>query len=90
TAGSVWVHEYIHSQRAFTLAPEMRWFNEASATYFSYRVMEEQYHEVSDADVQNRLFRKDTYPDTTLSTPSEWDGTHGNYHRGVDDVEQLR
>jgi hypothetical protein len=82
-AGSVWVHEYIHSQGEFTLAPEMRWFEEASATYFSYRVMEEQYHEVSDADVQNRLFRKDTYPDTTLANPAEWDGTHADYHRGA-------
>lgn len=81
--GSVWVHEYIHSQGAFTVAPEMQWFTEASATYFSYRVMEEQYHEVSDADVRNRLIRKDTYTNTTLANPTEWDGTHADYHRGA-------
>lgn len=83
TAGSVWIHEYIHSQRAFTLTPEMQWFNEASATYFSYRVMEEQYHAVSDEDVQNRLFRKDTYHDAPLANPAEWEGTHADYYRGA-------
>ncbi|WP_259517630.1 hypothetical protein [Halanaeroarchaeum sp. HSR-CO] len=83
TVGSVWIHEYVHSQRSFALAPEMRWFSEASATYYSYRVMEEQYDPVTDEDVRERLMLEDTYPETTLSNPAEWTGTRANYHRGA-------
>ncbi|MGM0398964.1 MAG: hypothetical protein ACQEQY_08220 [Halobacteriota archaeon] len=83
TVGSVWIHEYVHSQRSFQLAPEMRWFSEASATYYSYRVMEEQYDPVTDADVRERLMVEDTSPETTLSSPAEWKGTRAEYHRGA-------
>lgn len=83
TAGSVWVHEYVHSQRAFELAPEMRWFDEASATYFSYRVMQEQYEPVTDEDVQSRLRAQGDYPETTLANHEEWSGTRADYHRGA-------
>ncbi|MFW6002980.1 MAG: hypothetical protein ACOCPT_00980 [Halanaeroarchaeum sp.] len=82
-AGSVWVHEYVHAQRSFELAPEMRWFSEGSATYFSYRVMEAQYHGVADEDVRDRLMAKDTAPQTALADPSAWAENRANYHRGA-------
>lgn len=81
-AGSVWIHEYVHTQRQMTLAEDMRWFSEASATYFSYRVMEEQYDPVSDTDVRQRIATGGTYPDTALSRPDQWEGTRANYERG--------
>lgn len=83
TAGSVWIHEYVHAQRSFEVAPEMRWFTEASATYFSYRVMEEQYDGVTDEDVRDRLMTQDRAPDVALANPSVWEGTQANYHRGA-------
>lgn len=81
-AGSVWIHEYVHTQRQMTLTEDMRWFSEASATYFSYRVMEEQYDKVSDDDVRNRIASGETYPTIALSDPDQWNDTLANYDRG--------
>lgn len=82
-AGSVWVHEYVHAHQAFALEPEMRWFREASATYLSYRVMEEQYGPVTDADVRARVTASPDYSGTALANYSAWDGPHAAYDRGA-------
>jgi len=80
---SVWVHEYVHAQQDFRLESGMRWFREASATYLSYRVMAEQYGEVTDRDVRDRLAASPRYPDTALANRSAWTDTHADYHRGA-------
>lgn len=80
---SVWVHEYVHARQGFRLTARMQWFREASATYLSYRVMEEQYREVEEGDVYRRLASTDRYPDTALATRSAREGTHADYHRGA-------
>jgi len=80
---SVWIHEYVHAKRAFALAPEMRWFSEASATYFSVRMLEEQFEGVTEADVRNRLAVIDDYEDTPLSSRAAWEDTHADYDRGA-------
>lgn len=82
-AGSVWIHEYVHAREDVELGPGMAWFDEASATYLSYRVMEEQYDGVTDADVRNRLASSDAYPETSLADRSSWNGTEANYDRGA-------
>jgi len=81
-AGSVWIHEYVHTQRQMALAEDIRWFSEASATYFSYRVMEEQYDRVSEDDVRHRIGSGDDYPTIALSDPDQWNDSLANYKRG--------
>lgn len=80
---SVWVHEYVHARQGFRLTTRMRWFREASATYLSYRVMEEQYRDVEEADVYRRLTSTERYPDTALATRPAREGTRADYHRGA-------
>lgn len=82
-AGSVWIHEYVHAREDVALGPGMEWFGEASATYLSYRVMEEQYDGVTDADVRDRLSGSDDFPETALADRTSWDGSHADYHRGA-------
>lgn len=81
--GSVWIHEYVHARQNFQLAPEMRWFREASAEYLSYRVLQEQYSAVSEADIRDRL---DAYPadeDVILANRTTWAGSGAEYHVGA-------
>ncbi|MFT4891915.1 MAG: hypothetical protein ACI9YT_002851, partial [Halobacteriales archaeon] len=80
---SVWIHEYVHAKRTVVLAPEMRWFGEASATYFSFRMLEEQFEGVTEGDVRDRLAVIGDYEDTALSSRAAWDGTHADYDRGA-------
>ncbi|ELZ20205.1 hypothetical protein C475_20567 [Halosimplex carlsbadense 2-9-1] len=42
TAEAVWLHEYVHTRQSFRLAPEMRWFREASAEYYAAQLAHEQ------------------------------------------------
>ncbi len=81
--GSVWLHEVIHTRQSFTLDREMKWFREASAEYLSYRVMQEQYGQVTDSDVRARLDAVPDYREARLSTPSTWDGNTVDYTKGV-------
>lgn len=81
--GSVWIHEYLHARQSFSLDTGMEWFGEASAEYLSYRIMQEQYRNVTDDDVLARLDADRTYPDSPLSAPSEWASNDVPYTRGV-------
>lgn len=80
---SVWIHEYVHAQQAFTLEPEMQWFRQASATYLSSRIMQEQYGKVTDADVRARLSANPTSEETALANHSAWNGSRAPYYRGT-------
>ena len=80
--GSVWLHEYVHTRQGYDAETEMSWFTEASAEYLSYRIMAEQYDEVTDDDVVSRLESLPEHPDATLSEPSTWDGESVDYTRG--------
>ncbi|MFQ3294412.1 MAG: hypothetical protein ACI8VE_001483 [Natrialbaceae archaeon] len=82
-ASSVWIHEYVHAKRNVSLAGDMRWFSEASATYFSMRMLEEQYEGVTEADVRERLAALPEHEDTPLSSRTAWDDTHADYDRGT-------
>lgn len=81
--GSVWLHEIIHTRQSFTLDREMKWFREASAEYLSYRVMQEQYGQVTDSDVRARLNAVPDYHEAKLSTPSTWNRSSVDYTKGV-------
>lgn len=80
---SVWIHEFVHARQNARLEPGMQWFTEASAEYLSYRVMEEQYEEVSEADVRDRFESIPTYVGTELADPSTWRDTDADYLQGA-------
>ncbi|MEF8757296.1 MAG: hypothetical protein V5A33_03560 [Halobacteriales archaeon] len=80
---SVWIHEYVHAKRNVALGPSMRWFSEASATYFSIRMLEEQFEGVTEGDVRDRLAVIDDHEDTPLSSRAAWEDTHADYDRGA-------
>lgn len=80
---SVWIHEFVHARQDFRLTAEMDWFTEASAEYLSYRVMEEQYEEVSEADVRARFESIGAYVGTELANHSTWRGSDADYHKGA-------
>jgi hypothetical protein len=82
-ATSVWIHEYVHTRQGFELAPEMRWFREASATYLSARLLEEQYEGVTERDVRTRLEATPDHPRTALANRSAWSDTTADYERGA-------
>ena len=82
-ASSVWIHEYVHTRQGFDLTSEMRWFREASATYLSARLLEEQYEGVTERDVRTRLEATPDHPGTALANRSAWDDTSADYERGA-------
>jgi hypothetical protein len=61
----------------------MQWFREASAEYLSYRVMEEQYGEVTESDVRERLDAYPTHEDVILGNQTTWAGSGAEYHVGA-------
>jgi len=81
--GSVWIHEYIHARQNFQLGTEMAWFREASAEYLSYRVLEEQYAEVTESDVRDRLTAFPDHEGVTLANQTTWRDTSADYHVGA-------
>ena len=81
--GSVWIHEYLHARQNFRLDPEMTWFREASAEYLSYRIMEEQYGEVTETDLQARLEAFPAHEGVALANQTTWRGTSANYYVGA-------
>jgi len=81
--GSVWIHEYIHARQNFQLGPEMAWFREASAEYLSYRVLEEQYDEVTESDIRERLTAFRDHEGVVLGNRTTWRETSADYHVGA-------
>jgi hypothetical protein len=74
TTDNTWVHEYIHAQQNFNLAPEMWWFTEGSAEYLTHRIMQEQ-SPITEQSVRADLLKQKQYDGTTLANPSDWSGT---------------
>lgn len=81
--GSVWLHEYVHARQGFTTACEMTWFREASAEYLSFRIMEEQHPDLTDADVRDRLDSLPEHRDASLANCSRETDRSVDYTRGV-------
>ena len=82
-AGSVWIHEFIHARQEFALDPDLRWFTEASATYLTYRAMEEQYDGVTETDVRDRLAGTTAHPHASLANHSAGAASRIDYERGT-------
>jgi hypothetical protein len=73
TTDNTWIHEYIHAQQNFNLAPQMWWFTEGSAEYLTHRIMQEQ-SPITEQSVRASLSMQDQYDGTALAEPSDWAG----------------
>ncbi len=82
-ATSVWIHEYLHTQQTFATAPEMAWFREASATYFSARMLEAQYYEVGEPAVREWIAARDDFEEVVLANEATWGHSNADYYRGA-------
>ena len=77
---SVWLHEYVHTRQDFRLAPEMRWFREASAEYYAARLAYEQ-DRISRAAMEEHIGGSPTT--AALTTPASWEDPHAPYTKGA-------
>ncbi len=82
-ASNPWLHEYVHSRQDLTLTPEMRWFREASASYYAALLTFEQ-HRVDYDAFRDRVAAGATgsAADAVLTNRSTWTG-RPNYDRGA-------
>ncbi|WP_338728361.1 hypothetical protein [Haladaptatus sp. DJG-WS-42] len=87
TPNNVWLHEYVHTRQAFTLAPEMQWLREASAEYYGARLAAEQ-GLVSEREAQ-QFVTKPGYEDAVLAEPASWDSRAVPYTKGMRTLATL-
>lgn len=79
---SVWIHEYIHSVQNFETEDEMQWFREASATYLTMRFLGEQYQDVGEPAVRDRMLGlQDSM--VCLCNVTACQETNAHYYRGA-------
>lgn len=75
TADNVWLHEYVHTRQDYAATTDVRWFTEASATYYAALLTLGQGRIGFDA-FHRRLALGTRQRDTTavLADPATWDG----------------
>ena len=80
---NVWVHEYVHTRQNYDLAADLRWFTEASATYYSALATFEQ-DRISFKQFRDLLARgeRPIHVDSVLADPESWQ-RNANYHVGA-------
>lgn len=94
--GNTWTHEYVHTHQDFRLRTDMRWFSEASATYYATIIpyqcgindsptklttqLSANMDDISEPSGSGRQLGG--YNDTVLSNPDSW-GTGAEYSRGA-------
>lgn len=83
SADNAWIHEYVHSRQQFSLAPEMRWFREASASYYAALLTFEQGH-IGYDEFRARIAagQRSAYDDAVLADQSTWE-RYPAYDRGA-------
>lgn len=93
--GSTWVHEYIHTHQEMQLSRDMRWFTEASATYYG-AVIPYQCGDYDPREFNNSMQTEmdpilppgannsvtEPYTETVLANPETW-GSEAQYRRGA-------
>lgn len=83
TASNTWLHEYVHTRQDYAAAADVRWFTEASASYYAAFLALDQDRIGFDA-FRERLALGTRTPDTTavLADPATWD-TVAPYTKGA-------
>ena len=87
---NTWLHEYVHTRQSLGLGPGMRWFREASATYYAGLLSVRQGLDGRDG---YRAFL-DTLRDhesgrVTLSNRSDWHSDYTPYSKGTRTLATL-
>ncbi len=80
---NVWIHEYVHTRQDYDLAADLRWFTEASATYYAALATFEQ-DRISFDRFRDLLARgeRSIHADSVLADPDSWQ-RNANYHVGA-------
>lgn len=83
TADNVWLHEYVHTRQGYAATNDVRWFTEASATYYAALLTLEQDRIGFDA-FRDRLTFGSRKPDAdaVLADPTTWN-TVAPYTKGA-------
>jgi len=89
SAENPWVHEYVHTRQDFALDPEMRWFREASASYYAALLTYEQGRVPYDRFSQRiGAGANSSYAEVVLANQSTWQSTP-DYDKGALVAGQL-
>jgi hypothetical protein len=83
-AGSIWLHEYVHTRQAARADDSARWFVEGSAEYYAALLTLRQGH-IDFATFRDHLTigTRDAYEDDVLADRDDWEGTGANYWKGA-------
>lgn len=70
---NVWLHEYVHTRQDYSTASDLRWFTEATASYYAALLTLEQ-ERITFEDFRDRLGvgTQDRFQDAILSEPTTW------------------
>jgi len=87
-AQRIWIHEYVHArQRGFYPTDRLRWFVEASAEYYEYRLS------LQRGEIDYATFRDgvtaDRYTDAVLTNRSTWANRGVQYELGAHELAAL-
>ncbi|PSQ05316.1 hypothetical protein BRC92_02515 [Halobacteriales archaeon QS_4_69_31] len=80
---NVWIHEYVHTRQSFTLGPRMRWFSEASASYYAGLLSVRQGLDGRDGFERFRAYLNTTADETVLTNESTWSTQYTPYRHGA-------
>ncbi|WP_256403847.1 CARDB domain-containing protein [Halorubrum salinum] len=83
TADNTWLHEYVHTRQGYTASTDVRWFTEASATYYA-ALLTLQQDRIGFQAFRDRLALGTRTPDRSavLADPTTWD-TIAPYTKGA-------
>jgi hypothetical protein len=87
---NTWVHEYVHTRQSFELGPEMRWFEEASATYYAGLLSVQQGLDGRQGyeSFMSKL-QQDRSSGDVLANRSDWQNDYTPYSRGTRTLATL-
>lgn len=87
---NTWVHEYVHTRQSFELGDGMRWFTEASATYYAGLLSVRQGLDGRQGYEAFQSTLQRNYSDgVVLANRSDWRGDYTPYSRGTKTLAAL-
>jgi hypothetical protein len=87
---NTWVHEYVHTRQSFDLGPGMRWFTEASATYYAGLLSVRQGLDGRQGYEAFQSTLQRNYSDgVVLANRSDWHSDYTPYSRGTKTLAAL-
>ena len=87
---NTWVHEYVHTRQSFDLGPEMRWFKEASATYYAGLLSVRQgLGGRQGFEAFQSTLQRNRSSGVVLANRSDWHSDYTPYSRGTQTLAAL-